>query len=237
MRQLLCLVLAGFALAQDASPPQAPAESKQEEAPEAEAKEGPADFEVEFVASDIFRSGSYLQPIWRGLVFEGDYFGGKQADVGFLAAAWTFRLRGLKVMPGFGMVFGTNQFTTSPAVSVRWDYERKWLVSQGLWVQGLRQTPIFGEEAERPSRPPKPVSFVRPMIWDGNHISGRWKRLTIGGTWERIEFREGTEWKGGGRLGVRLLPRISGILYVLGPGRAEWRGGIMVHARQGGSRK
>jgi hypothetical protein len=55
----------------------------------------------------------------------------------------------------------------------------------------------------------------------------------IGGTWEHIAFREGSEWKGGGRLAVRILPRLSGILYVLGPGRTEWRGGVLIHAAPG----
>ncbi|HYI97661.1 MAG TPA: hypothetical protein VEX68_29245 [Bryobacteraceae bacterium] len=51
----------------------------------------------------------------------------------------------------------------------------------------------------------------------------------LGGAWEHIAFREGDEWKWGGRLAIRILPRVSGILYVLAPGRAEWRGGILIH--------
>lgn len=69
---------------------------------------------------------------------------------------------------------------------------------------------------------------MRPAISDGSHASVRWKRLTAGGTWEHIHFRE-TEWKGGGRLGIRLLRRVSAILYILGPGKTEWRGGILIH--------
>jgi hypothetical protein len=108
------------------------------------------------------------------------------------------------------------------------------VVTQGLVVQGLRDTPVFGEEegGEHNGEDPEPVSSVRPTISDGNHVSARWKRLTVGGTWEHIQFREGDEWKGGGRLGVRLLPRLSAILYVLGPGRTEWRGGILIHPPQ-----
>ena len=79
------------------------------------------------------------------------------------------------------------------------------------------------------SSPAEPVGFVRPTISDGNHVSARWKRMTLGGTWEHIAFREGDEWKWGGRLAIRILPRVSGILYVLAPGRAEWRGGILIH--------
>lgn len=101
-----------------------------------------------------------------------------------------------------------------------------------LAVQGFRQTPMFkSEESEHSETPSEPVSYVRPTISDGNHLSVRWKRLTIGGTWEHIHFREGDEWKGGGRLAVRLLPRLPAVLYVLGPGRAEWRGGVVIHPR------
>jgi hypothetical protein len=69
-------------------------------------------------------------------------------------------------------------------------------------------------------------------VSDGSHVSGRWKRLTIGGTWEHIHFRE-NEWKGGGRLAFRILPRVSAVLYAFAPGRVEWRGGILIHPRQG----
>jgi hypothetical protein len=201
--------------------------------PQAESHEVPAGFEVELVASDVFRSGSYIQPLWRGLGFEGHYFGGERTDVGFAGASWTFRLSGLKLSPGGGVLFGSDRFATSPAIAFRWDYERGWLVSQGLIVQGFRRTPVFEEEAsEREEAAPVPVSSVRPAISDGNHVSARRGRLTVGGTFEHIRFREGNEWKGGGRLGVRLFPRVSAVLYVLGPGRVEWRGGMLIHPRR-----
>ena len=38
--------------------------------------------------------------------------------------------------------------------------------------------------------------------------------------------------KAAGRLAIRILPRVSGILYVLAPGRTEWRGGILIHSRE-----
>jgi len=228
----IVLLTAGMVWAQDAVQPRAPAGSS---VPKEEAQEGPSAFEAEFVASDIFRSGSYIQPLWRGLGFEGHYFGGTETDTGFTGGSWTFRLGEVKLSPGFGVMFGSNQFTTTPAFSFRWDYERGWFVSQGLMVQGFRKTPVFSEEeegGEEHGGPPVPVSFVRPTITDGNHFSARWKRLTIGGTFEHIQFREGDEWKGGGRLAILLFPRVSAILYVLGPGRAEWRGGILIHPRR-----
>jgi hypothetical protein len=208
-----------------------PTATEQKEKEEA----GPSAFEAEFVASDIFRSGSYIQPLWRGLGFEGHYFGGTETDVGFTGASWMFRVKELELIPAFGVLFGSNRFASSPAVTLRWNYERRWFVTQGLVVQGFRSTPIFGEEDEASGEdhgePRVPVSTVRPTISDGDHVSVRWKRLTIGGTWEFIHFREGDEWKGGGRLAIRLLPRVSAVLYVLGPGRAEWRGGILIQPR------
>ncbi|HET9887921.1 MAG TPA: hypothetical protein VFR10_10440 [bacterium] len=211
--------------AQTASGPEA--EHKEKEA------EGPGAFEAEFVASDIFRSGSYVQPLWRGLGFEGHYFGGTETDVAFTGASWTFRLGELKLIPGFGVMFGSNRFATTPVFSFRWKYERKWFVTEGLVLQGFRKTPIFEEEGEEGDTEHEesaiPTGYVRPTISDGNHVSVRWKRLTVGGTWEHIQFREGEEWKTGGRLAIRILPRISGILYVLTPGRTEWRGGILIH--------
>jgi hypothetical protein len=218
MKLGLLFLIAGLAWGQESSAAKAE-----------ESAEGPGAFEGEFVASDIFRSGSYVQPLWSKLAFEGHYFGGASTDVGFTGASWTFSLRRLKLAPGFGATFGSNQFATTPAISLRWDFEHRWFVTQGLSVQGFRKTPVFGEEGEHQHQP---VSFVRPYISDGNHVSARWNRLTLGGTWEHIQFREGQEWKGGGRLAVRVLPRLSALVYVLGPGRAEWRFGFMIHPRK-----
>lgn len=201
-------------------------------APPEEAEEEKESVEAEFVASDIFRAGSLIVPVVRKLAFEGHYFGGTQTDVGHVGMSWTFAWKELKLSPGFGVTFGSNQFTTTPSFTLRVAYEKKWFVAEGLMLQGFRKTPIFAEEEEGEEGSDgekEPVGFVRPTIADGNHVSVRWRRMTIGGTWEHIEFREGTEWKGGGRLAIRILPRISGILYVYGPGRAEWRGGILIH--------
>jgi hypothetical protein len=215
-----------------------PAVASPKEEPKQEENE--KSFEAEFVASDIFRSGSLILPLVRRLGFEGHYFGGEETDTGFTGVSWTFAWKELKLIPGFGVVFGSNEFTTSPAFSFRWEYERKWFITQGLVIQSFRDTPIFEEEGEGaehnehedvPSSH-EPVGFVRPTISDGNHVSARWRRLTIGGTWEHIAFREGSEWKGGGRLAIRILPRVSGILYVLAPGRTEWRGGILIHSAE-----
>lgn len=218
---LAILLLPVFAGAQEATKPG--------ESTDGEPTQEGQSIEAEFVASDIFRSGSLIIPIARKLAFEGHYFGGTptETNTGFTGLSWAFSLKGLKLIPGFGAVFGDNQFTASPGVSFRWEYEKKWFVSQGVVVQSFRDTPIFAENEDELGE--VLVNTVRPTISDGNHLSARWNRLTIGGTWERIAFREGTEWKGGGRLAIRITPRISGILYVLTPGRTEWRGGILIH--------
>jgi hypothetical protein len=181
----------------------------------------PEHWEAEFVASNVFRSGSYLQPLWKGLGFEGHYFGGEFSDVFSAGASWTFRLGEWKLSPGAAVVAGTGGTTTTPAVTFRWDYERDWFVTQGLAVQGFRRSNFAEGEGEQPRS-------VRPIISDGNHASARWKRLTIGGSWEHIDFREGNEWKGGGRVAVRLWPRVSAVVYVLAP-KTEFRGGLLFH--------
>ncbi len=195
-----------------------------------EAKETRSELEAEFVASDVFRSGTLIVPLFGRFAAEGQYFGGTRTDTGYTGIGATFDWRGLRLMPGFGVVFGSNQFRTSPAFALRWEYEKKWFVTQGLAVQSFLSTPIFEEESEANGET-EPVGFVRPTISDGNHVSVRWRRLTAGGTWEHIAFREGDEWKGGGRLAVRLFPRVSAILYILGPPAIEWRGGLLFHAK------
>src|SRR3954469_1279996 len=105
--------------------------------------------EAEFVASDVFRSGSLIIPFARKFAFEGHYFGGTptETETGFTGVSWLFSLKEFKLIPGFGAVFGNNHFTASPAVSFRWEYEKKWFITQGLVIQGFRDTPIFAEKA------------------------------------------------------------------------------------------
>lgn len=181
--------------------------------------------EAEVVASTSFRSANYVQPIWKGLRFESDYFGGDENDVGFAGPAWEFRLRELRLAPAFGAAFGGNGFRSMPAVSVRWAFEKGRFITEGLIVQGLEQT------ARNPGNTPEEQTegLVRPTITDGDHVSVEWRRLTMGGTWERIQFRE-IEWKGGGRVAIRIWPHLSAVVYVLGPD-TEVRVGLILHPR------
>jgi hypothetical protein len=175
--------------------------------------------EIEFVASPSFRAGSVIQNLWGHVSFEGHYFGGNENNVGYTAGSWSFSGEHWKLAPGLGVNFGDNGFRTMPALSLRWEYEHKWLVTEGLFVQGLLRTKFRPEESEDSQQ-------VAPSIADGNHISARWQRFTAGGTWEHIHFREGREWKGGLRVAYRLLPSLSFTIFVMGPG-AEVRGGIL----------
>ena len=175
--------------------------------------------ELEFVASPSFRAGSLIQNLRGHLNFEGHYFGGDENNVGYTAASWSFNREHWKLIPSFGINFGDRGYRTMPALGVRWEYERGWLVSEGLLVQGLLPTSFSPEESE------DHVS-VAPFIADGNHISAQWRRMTAGGTWEHIHFREGREWKGGVRLAYRIIPSLSLTMFVMGPG-TEVRGGIL----------
>ena len=177
--------------------------------------------EVEFVASSKFRSFSYVQPVTHGLNFEGHYFDVENNDVGTINGSWTFRLReGIRLAPGFGVSFG-RILTTAPALTFRWDVEQGPIVSQGLFIQAFRKSPPeHGEEAE-PER-------VYPNIWDGNHVSYRYKRLEIGPSWEHIHGREGDEWKGGGRIAYGILRHVTAIMFVMAPD-TEVRFGVMIH--------
>jgi hypothetical protein len=182
--------------------------------------------EGEFVASDRFRSGSYIQRVWSNLSLEAHSFGDANTNVAHAGASWLFRWRGLRLAPGVGVAFGTNHFATTPAVTLRWDLEKQWFVTQGLVIQALRESAFLIEEEREATEQRR---SLRPNISDANHVSARWTRVTIGGTWEHIHFREGDEWKGGGRLTFRVARHASAILYVLGPGRTEFRAGLMIH--------
>jgi len=72
---------------------------------------------------------------------------------------------------------------------------------------------------------------VVPSIADGNHVSARSKRLTVGGTWEHMQFREGREWTGGVRVAYRIYSPLSFTVFVMGPS-SEIRGGIRLSPKK-----
>jgi hypothetical protein len=227
-REALMIVLAAASLvastsAQEPPKPEGEAQSSaQEEQARGEQTRVP---EAEFVGSPSFRSASLVQPLWRDLCAEGHYFGGNENNVGFGGGSWTLHGKSWKIAPGVGVAFGDNGFRTMPALSLRWAYEHNWFVTEGLLVQGLLHTQFFPEGTE-PEAGDSANKSVVPSIADGNHVSARWKRLTAGGTWEHMEFREGREWKGGLRVAYRILPGLSFTFFAMGPG-SEIRGGIL----------
>lgn len=185
--------------------------------------------EIEALISHEFRTASYVQPLYRGLNFEAHYFGVKREveaahgepgaepheqyiDIGTLTASWTFKLgEHIKLIPGFGLYLGDGQ-ETAPSFTFRWDIEKGWFISQGLFVGSLRDFEDVG----------------RVNVWDGNHVSVRWKRIQVGPTWERIHTREENEWKGGVRGAVRVARHLSILAFVLAP-KTEFRAGVIIH--------
>jgi hypothetical protein len=180
-----------------------------------ESEEAPS-FEAEFVASDIFRSGTAIARLWRGLQFEGEYFGAANYDVGITGVGWRFRWRHFWVAPGIAAAFGSPA-DSAPVFTFRWNLETRRWFSQGFFGQSL--TSHFqaseGEETRK----------VYASILDNNHISVRLGPVELGGLWERIRYREENEWKGGLRVAVRPHKNLKLIFQTVAPD-VEFRGGI-----------
>jgi hypothetical protein len=189
--------------------------------------------EVEFVASNQFRSFSLITPIYRGLNIEGHYYGirfepeheepGESGperqprinNSGVINGSYNLRLgKHIELSPGFEVAFGEGQ-KTSPAITFRWDIEKGRLVSQGLFILSLQGSEESGRES----------------IWDGNHVSVRVNRFEVGPCWERIHARAENEWKGGGRGAFKIFSNLSLVFFVLAPS-TEFRGGFIIHPQR-----
>jgi hypothetical protein len=183
--------------------------------------------EAEFVASDIFRSGTTIITVWRGLRLEGEYFGAPPYDVGITGAAWNFRWKGLSLAPGLAVGFG-SRVDVSPILTFRWVLKTRRWFSQGFVAQSLtghvvEQETEGTQEGGEPAAPQ--TRDVHASILDNNHISVRLGLFEIGGMWERIRYREEKEWKGGLRVGARIWKGVTLIFQTVGPD-VEYRGGI-----------
>jgi hypothetical protein len=183
--------------------------------------------EVEFVASDVFRDGTTIIKIWRGLHLEGEYFGGAGYDVGAAGAAWKFRCKGLSISPGLAVGFG-SPVQTAPIVTFRWTLDTRRVFSQGFFGQSLRAYVL--EEEEEPSHETGESAVseqrkVHSSILDNNHVSLRLGPIEVGPMWERIKYREENEWKGGLRVAARIRKGVKLIFQVVAP-EVEFRGGI-----------
>src|SRR5262245_65906749 len=90
--------------------------------------------ELEFIASQLSRSGTTIFRLWRGLHLEGEYLGSADFDVGITGVSWKFRWKGLALSPGFAVGFGSAA-QTAPAVTLRWTLETHRWYSQGFLGQ------------------------------------------------------------------------------------------------------
>lgn len=179
-------------------------------------------FESEYVSSGIFRSGTAIVKVWRGLHAEGEYFGGAKYDVGVVGAAWKWRWKALSVSPGFAVGFGSPA-QVAPVLTFRWTIDSRRVFSQGFFAQSLRPN-AFVEESEDGEEPGE-QRFSYTSILDNNHVSLRLGPVEVGPMWERIQYRNEQEWKGGARLGLRLPKGFKLIFQTVGP-EVEYRGGI-----------
>src|SRR5215203_1763439 len=93
LRLLAVAVLGiGACFAQDAGDP------KQEPSPAVE---------LEFIASELSRSGTAIFKLWRGVHLEGEYLGSAEFDVGITGVSWKFRWKGLALSPALAVGFGS----------------------------------------------------------------------------------------------------------------------------------
>jgi hypothetical protein len=173
--------------------------------------------ELEFIASDISRSGTAIFRLWRGLHLEGEYLGSADFDVGITGVSWKFRWKGLALSPGFAVGFGSGA-QSAPVVTLRWTLETHHWYSQGFLGQSLRGHVVKSGDGESPSA-------IRASVLDNNHLSVRLGPIEAGPIWEYIKYRDEKEWKGGARIAARLGRRFKVMFITVGPG-IEFRGGV-----------
>jgi hypothetical protein len=176
--------------------------------------------EAEFTMSSKFANANFTQPLWRGVEFGAHYFWVNEEElsnkhVSVWGAQWAWRRKGLTIAPGFGLTTG-RAGDPGAAFTLTAEYERKHFVAYYSFIQSL--TAGEGEHGGK----------THGYISDGNHVSGVWKRLEVGGTWERIHMRVGNEAKCGVRVAVQLTKHLSFLAFVMGPD-AEARFGLWLH--------
>ena len=200
----------------------AEAQEPQEPAGAEEAEEAPV--EAEFVASTIFQGGTVALRLRSPLTLEGHYFGVEDNEIGVVGLAWTFTHRALRVVPGLGWAFGSEN-RPAPVVTVRWSYEAERWLTQGLWVQSLRAYLPAQPDEHEDEAAAEGEAVRHASILDGIHVSARIGRLEVDPLVEHIQYREEREWKGGARVAWRVGAGLKIVGQVLGPG-AEARAGL-----------
>jgi len=171
--------------------------------------------EAEFVASDVFRTGSLVMRTWKDLHCDGQYFGTESVDAGITALNWEFRWKQFSILPGFGVGFGSGVHT-APMLTLRWNLETRQWFSQGYVAQSLLRQVGREENTEH---------SIHATVLDNNHISAKVGPAEIGGLWEYTKYREENEWKGGLRGALRLRHHIKLIVQSVWPDW-EMRGGL-----------
>ena len=178
--------------------------------------------DVEFLGSTKFRDATVIVPVWRRLNFEGHYFGDTEHDVGLVGGSWTVEfLKKITLAPGLAAGIGSH-YGTAPAATLRWGAEHAWFHAEGFSSLSLRSA-LQPEEEQGKTHYTK-----HSYISDGNHISGRWKRIEGGFSWEHIATREDQEWKTGGRFDIALTRRLNFVAFILAPD-TEFRCGLHFH--------
>lgn len=158
-----------------------------------DAHENPAPAEADFVASTEFQSGMAAVRLGSPLFFDTHFFGVETNEIGVIGLAWELRHKGLRILPGLGWSFGSEN-KPAPVATVRWSFESGNWISQGLWALSLRAH-LPDAESEHASEEPDAVAHS--SILDGVHVSRRMARLELGPMVEHLRYREENEWKGG----------------------------------------
>ena len=187
-----------------------------QDAPEQKLSPSPR-VEMEFIASDISRSGTTILRLWRGVHLEGEYLGSTHFDVGITGVSWKFRWKGFALSPGFAVGFGSGA-QTAPVVTLRWTLETRRWYSQGFFGQSLRGHVEKSAHGE-------PPSGIHATVLDNNHFSVRLGPIEAGPLWEYIKYRHEKELKAGARIAARLGRQFKVMLITVGPG-IEFRGGV-----------
>ena len=186
-------------------------------------------FEGEFVASTIFQNGLAavrLGPAASPVMLDAHFYGVETNEIGITGLVWEVRHHGLRVLPGVGWAFGSEN-RPALAATVRWVFANERWFSEGLFVQSVRAH-IPDTSAEEEAHPHESEAQGEGVRYAGvleAHWSVRFGRVEIGPMVEHVRYREENEWKGGGRAAWRLGRGFKLVAQALAPD-PELRGGL-----------
>lgn len=166
-----------------------------------------------------FQSGTASVRLRSPLVLDAHFFGVEDNEIGMVGLAWTFQKGGLRVLPGVGWAFGSEN-KPGLAITLRWSYDSERWLTQGLLIRSLSEFEPSAEQIEEGEE-----LIKRASLLDGIHASAVLGRLELGPLVEYIGYREESGWKGGARVAWRLGRGVKLVSQVVGPG-TEVRGGL-----------